>query len=68
MINPFEFCTVGGIHFKNHLLRAATNDYSGTTDGKITEEQINLHRKLAESGVGGVITANYYVQEVSNES
>lgn len=63
MINPFEFCTVGGIHFKNHLLRAATNDYSETTDGKITEEQINLHRKLAESGVGGVITANYYVQE-----
>lgn len=61
MADVFEQCEIAQLKFKNRILRSATNDYSGSGDGRITETQVALYQKLAEKGVAGIITANFYV-------
>lgn len=63
MADVFEHCKVGGIKFRNRILRAATNEYCGNADGSISDEQMKIYDELAADGVGGIITANFYVSE-----
>lgn len=50
-----------GMHIKNRVCRAATNDYSGNFDGTVSKEQCRLYRELAKNQVGLLITGNFYV-------
>ena len=52
MYDPF---TVGDVTVPNRLIRSATFEY-GAKDGKMTEEMIELYRKLAQGGVGLIVT------------
>jgi len=61
MMRIFESYTFSGLRFKNRILCAATNDYSGASDGSVTDRQIDLYSKLAKNNVSGIITANYCV-------
>jgi 2,4-dienoyl-CoA reductase-like NADH-dependent reductase (Old Yellow Enzyme family) len=52
---PFEPAVVGGIEVKNRIFRSAT--YEGVADaGRVTGRYLDVHRKLAEGGIGLIIT------------
>lgn len=48
---------------QNRIVRAATNDYCGEEDGSISAKQIDLYRQLAQSGIGMIITGNFFIAE-----
>lgn len=48
---------------QNRIVRSATNDYCGEEDGTISEKQIEIYRRLAKSGIGMIITGNFFVME-----
>lgn len=48
---------------ENRIVRSATNDYCGHEDGTISEEQIEIYKKLAQSSIGMIITGNFFVME-----
>ena len=54
---------IGSIEIKNRFVRSATFEGMATEDGYITEKQLKLYKKLAEGGVGLIITGYSYVQE-----
>lgn len=58
----FEPIELSGITLKNRIVRAATNDYAGNFDGTISEEQIEIYRRLARENIGLLITGNFYVR------
>lgn len=51
------------LSLKNPIVRAATNDYCGNENGTISEEQLLLYERLAKSGIGLLITGNFYISE-----
>ena len=55
--------TLKNISVKNRVVRSATNDYAGNTDGTITDYQIDICRELAKNEVGLLFTANFYVSD-----
>lgn len=61
MKNVFETYEYQGLHIKNRIVRAATNDYSGGINGEITQEQLNIYQTLAKNKIGLIITGNFYV-------
>lgn len=52
MYDPFQ---IGGKTAKNRLIRSATFEF-GAKDGRCTPEIVSLYRRLAEGGVGVIIT------------
>ncbi|MDR1378624.1 MAG: NADH:flavin oxidoreductase [Synergistaceae bacterium] len=50
----FDATKIGNMVLKNRFVRAAVADK--TADGSISEEMIELYRKLAKGGVGSIIT------------
>lgn len=52
-----------GLRLQNCIVRSATNDYCGCKDGSISEKQVSIYRRLAESGIGLIITGNFFVME-----
>lgn len=48
---------------KNRIVRAATNDYCGNENGTISQEQLLRYGRLAKSGIGLLITGNFYISE-----
>lgn len=58
-----EIFSYQGLVLQNRIVRSATNDYCGGKDGLITEKQVEIYHKLAESGVGLIITGNFFVTE-----
>jgi len=48
---------------KNRLVRSATAESMATKEGYVTPELIELYRKLAEGGVGTIVTGYMYVGE-----
>lgn len=63
MAEVFETYTCQSLQIANRVVRSATNDYCGGKDGSISESQIRIYEKLAESGIGLIITGNFYVSE-----
>lgn len=53
----FEQITVGGILTKNRLVRSATQEGSAVNGGNIGIELLSVYRKIAEGGVGIIITS-----------
>jgi len=54
---------IGSIEIKNRFIRSATFEGMATEDGYITDKHLKLYKKLAEGGVGLIITGYAYVQE-----
>ena len=58
----FQPISIGSMVVRNRFVRSATNDYMGNEDGSISDREVSLYRKLAENGVGLIITGHSYVQ------
>ncbi len=54
---------IGSIEIKNRFIRSATFEGMATEDGYITDKHLKLYKKLAEGGIGLIITGYGYVQE-----
>ena len=47
---------IGGLELKNRLVRSATYENAANENGTVSEKLIEIHRTLAEDGVGLIIT------------
>lgn len=52
---------IGELRCKNRLVRSATYTYAGNEDGTVSSKQIALHERLADHGVGCIITEHFCV-------
>jgi len=52
---------IGKVTFRNRLVRSATNMRMAGPQGEITEELIEVHRELAEGGIGLDVTGHAFV-------
>ena len=52
----FEPIEINGLQLKNRFVRSATHDFCSSEEGEITGETIELFSRLAEGGVGLIIT------------
>ncbi len=57
---PFE---TENLVLKNRIVKSATAEAMATTEGFVTKELIEFYRKLAEGGVGTVITGFMFISE-----
>lgn len=55
---------IGPIELRNRFVRSATNECLASEDNRLTEEYYNVYERLAKSGVGLIITGNYYVNSI----
>ena len=54
---------IGKLEIKNRFVRSATYEGMATEEGHVTEKHIELYKKLAEGGVGLIITGYATVQK-----
>lgn len=59
----FEPAEIGRLKVKNRLIRSATAESMATKEGFVTEELIELYKKLAEGGVGTIVTGFMFVSD-----
>jgi len=57
----FEPIRINGIVLKNRFVRTATAERMSPPDGTFTQEMVNLYIRLAQGGVGLIITGHAYV-------
>lgn len=48
---------------KNRVIRSATNEHLGTTDGLITEEYIKVYETLSKNDIGLIITSHMTIDK-----
>lgn len=53
----FEKCYIGKMEVSNHFVRSATYEGKATDDGRPTEAICELYQRLAQGGVGTIITS-----------
>ena len=58
----FEPKTIGKLLVKNRLVRAPTVEKMATDDGDCTPKLVDLYTRLAEGGIGMIITGGSYTQ------
>jgi 2,4-dienoyl-CoA reductase-like NADH-dependent reductase (Old Yellow Enzyme family) len=68
MAEIFETTTLSGIELKNRLVRSATWEGLADADGAVTPALVEIQEKLAEGGVGLIITSYMYIQQVGKQS
>ena len=54
--NLFSSGKIGNVEIKNRIIRSATWTGTATEDGYITDKLINIYSKLAEGGIGLIIS------------
>ncbi len=54
---------IGNLEIKNRFVRSATYEGMATEEGHVTDKLVELYKKLAEGGVGLIITGYAYVQQ-----
>jgi len=59
----FKPKNIGNMVIKNRLVRSATYEGMASEEGDVTDDLINLYGKLAQGGVGLIITSFSYVQQ-----
>lgn len=58
-----EPINLGNLKIKNRFVRSATFEGMATEEGYVTNQLIELYQKLAEGGIGLIITGLAYVQK-----
>jgi 2,4-dienoyl-CoA reductase-like NADH-dependent reductase (Old Yellow Enzyme family) len=53
---------IGALTVPNRFVRSATHDYMADDEGRVTNANIELYRRLAEGEVGLIVTGHAYVQ------
>ena len=61
MSKLFESATIGTMQLRNRFVRSATYDGGADKGGFVSDWQIELHRALAQGGVGLIIPGYMYV-------
>jgi len=56
MREVFEATTINGLRLANRLVRSATWEGLGEPDGRVNEGVLEIYRRLADGGVGLIIT------------
>jgi len=64
----FEPKQIGKMTEKNRLVRAPTGEKMATDDGYCTPKLMNLYTRLAEGGVGMILTGAAYTQRIKGSS
>lgn len=59
----FEEKEIGGMTLKNRILRSATLEHMGTTDGAVTPLMEKVYEELAANEVGVIVSCALYVNE-----
>jgi 2,4-dienoyl-CoA reductase-like NADH-dependent reductase (Old Yellow Enzyme family) len=59
----FEPIEINRMKLKNRLVRSATYEAMASEDGKVTDQMINLYKRLAEGGIGLIIPGYSYIQK-----
>jgi 2,4-dienoyl-CoA reductase-like NADH-dependent reductase (Old Yellow Enzyme family) len=65
MRQVFEATTINGLRLANRLVRSATWEGLGDADGRVNEGVIEIYRRLAEGGVGLIITGYLAVRSTA---
>lgn len=68
MNNVFERIKLNNITLKNRIVRSATHDYLGNTDGTVTDDEYRLYDELASHNIGLIITAHACVSKLGKAS
>lgn len=68
MLNIFSPIFTNSLTLKNRLVRSATNDNLGGSDGTITAREVELYRELAQNEVGLIISAHAYCEKAGRAS
>jgi 2,4-dienoyl-CoA reductase-like NADH-dependent reductase (Old Yellow Enzyme family) len=53
---------IGPVTVHNRFVRSATHEYMADDEGNVSDDQIELYRRLAEGEVGLIITGHAFVQ------
>ncbi len=64
----FTSAETENLRMKNRLVRSATAESMATKEGYVTPQLMELYRKLAEGGVGTIITGYMFVSEDGRSS
>ena len=59
----FAPTTIGGVHVKNRVIRAATDESMGDANGFPTAQLTALYERLAKGEVGAIITGYIAISE-----
>ena len=59
----FEKVNIGKLELKNRIIRSATFEGMANENGFPLKEYIDFHKKLAENGVGAIITGFAYISK-----
>ena len=62
-MRTFESSSIAGVALKNRIMRSATHEGMGDENGKPLPQLTNLYLKLADGGVGAIITGFSAVQQ-----
>jgi len=60
-MNLFEPYRIGTMEVKNHFVRSATWDSTADSSGAVTDTSVALYRKLAQGGVGLIISGYAFI-------
>jgi NADH:flavin oxidoreductases, Old Yellow Enzyme family len=63
MSKVFEESSIAGIKLKNRVIRSATHEGMGDKDGRPMSDLTDLYLKLAQGGVGAIITGFVGIQK-----
>jgi 2,4-dienoyl-CoA reductase-like NADH-dependent reductase (Old Yellow Enzyme family) len=63
-INPFVPFKVENVVLQNRFMRSATYDGSADATGAVTENSLELYRRLGKAGIGLIVTGHAYIAEV----
>ena len=64
----FETGTINGLTLANRFIRSATWEGMATEDGQVTPQLIDTMVKLAQGGIGLIITSHAYVTPIGQAS
>lgn len=57
----FEPRTIGGVRFKNRILRSSVGGRTANYDGSVTDVWKNFEKRFADAGVAGIISTTFHV-------
>jgi len=64
----FTPAKLGSLTIKNRLVRSATGEGMAEPDGSVTDDMVAFYRRLAEGGVGLIISGHTYVHPLGKAS